>query len=526
MASGAPGVFGALVAVSVYTVFLSILGLRFKISEECLEYDTFLQRNTERLDITGRLSVNADKLCGYGGVALITWKSKAACKARSGATQRPDALGRILTICLLLSGDIHQCPGPAVLQTAKHQQSKPTISCSGCCPNCGKVVRANAKAVACDSCDVFVHIRCGNIAPKLYDRAVRNKSVIPLVCNQCCVREMCSADVLDDTVGLKVYDKDTVDGRDYDSLGLLNQKGLHFIHVNARSLLPKKDEIEHFASTSKAAVIAVSETWLDSSILDGEAGLTGYYIFRRDRNRHGGGVCLFIRSDITFNPRHDLQVDGLEAAWVELILPKTKPIIVGVCYRPPKQTDFYELLESVCCKSNVCLEKECIIMGDFNTDLLLPRSSLKESLSYLCKVSGLQQIISEPTRLSANSQSLLDLILVSDCGMISQSGVLDLAFSDHNVVFCTRKKMKFQPMNEHCSIKYRCTKQYTAEAFNQRLSVRDWSDVLEFYNKSRNRVRAAAAPGEALCSDQRPSSVLRQLTQPGAAVCRDSSGSK
>ena len=107
---------------------------------------------------------------------------------------------------------------------------------------------------------------------------------------------------------------------------------MHFIQVNARSLLPKLDEIGHLTATSKAAVIAVSETWLDSSILDGEVGLSGYYIYRHDRNRHRGGVCLFIRSDITFNPRHDLQVDGLESAWVEVILPKTKPIIVGVCY--------------------------------------------------------------------------------------------------------------------------------------------------------------------------------------------------
>ena len=61
------------------------------------------------------------------------------------------------------------------------------------------MVRANAKAVARDFCNVFLHIRCGNIVPKLYDQAVRNESDIPLVCNRCCVREMCSADVFDDT---------------------------------------------------------------------------------------------------------------------------------------------------------------------------------------------------------------------------------------------------------------------------------------------------------------------------------------
>ena len=64
--------------------------------------------------------------------------------------------------------------------------------------------------------------------------------------------------------------------------------------------------------------------------------------------------------------------------------------------------------------------------------------------------------------------------------MICQSGVLYVAFSDHNIVFCTRKRrVKSKPINEHCAIKYRCTKQYSAEVFNQRLSEKDWLDVFE-----------------------------------------------
>ena len=111
---------------------------------------------------------------------------------------------------------------------------------------------------------------------------------------------MCSADVFDDSNQVRTHDVDSMNGRDYDSLCLLRWKGMHFIHVNAMSLLPKLDEIGHLATTSKAAVIAVSETWLDNiqysifTIQDGEVGLTGYYIHRRDCNRHGGGVCLLI----------------------------------------------------------------------------------------------------------------------------------------------------------------------------------------------------------------------------------------
>lgn len=85
-----------------------------------------------------------------------------------------------------------------------------------------------------------------------------------------------------------------------------------------------------------------------------EVKLSGYSI---NCSRNGGVVCMFIRSDILFNPPCRGQ---MEVAWVELLLPLTKPIIVAVCYRPPKQTDFYEL-ENVCSKSNICMEKECIL---------------------------------------------------------------------------------------------------------------------------------------------------------------------
>ena len=53
-----------------------------------------------------------------------------------------------------------------------------------------------------------------------------------------------------------------------------------------------------------------------------------------DRERSGGGVCMYIRSDLAFNPRPELSTDQLETLWIEIILPKTKPVLVCVCYRP------------------------------------------------------------------------------------------------------------------------------------------------------------------------------------------------
>lgn len=94
----------------------------------------------------------------------------------------------------------------------------------------------------------------------MYDRAVRTKSDIPLACNSCCLKEMCHTGVFEDTNELRGCYEESKFGSDCDPVGLLNQKGLYFIHVSAMSLLPKLDELELLMSSCKTAAIAVSET--------------------------------------------------------------------------------------------------------------------------------------------------------------------------------------------------------------------------------------------------------------------------
>ena len=84
------------------------------------------------------------------------------------------------------------------------------------------------------------------------------------------------------------------------------QKGLHMLHLNARSLLDKITELRDIATQTRAAIIGVSEIWLDGTVTNSEIELEGYNIIRRDRDRHGGGVCTFIRNDIAFSERTDL----------------------------------------------------------------------------------------------------------------------------------------------------------------------------------------------------------------------------
>ena len=51
-------------------------------------------------------------------------------------------------------------------------------------------------------------------------------------------------------------------------------------------------------------------------------------------------------------------------------MPKSKPILVGVLYRPPDKPDFIEHLNNSLTESNISNTQECYLVGDFNVNLL------------------------------------------------------------------------------------------------------------------------------------------------------------
>ena len=78
---------------------------------------------------------------------------------------------------------------------------------------------------------------------------------------------------------------------------VFKSKGLHLIHLNINSLLPKTDELRYIANARNSAVIGISESKLDESVLQSEIQINNYDLLRRDRNRNGG-VLLAITEKI------------------------------------------------------------------------------------------------------------------------------------------------------------------------------------------------------------------------------------
>ena len=80
-------------------------------------------------------------------------------------------------------------------------------------------------------------------------------------------------------------------------------RGFKMAYLNIASLTKHIDELRVFMADKLLDILDINEKRLhsigpDSSILDHEIHIHGYEIFRCDRNRSGGGCCLYVRSSM------------------------------------------------------------------------------------------------------------------------------------------------------------------------------------------------------------------------------------
>ena len=81
-----------------------------------------------------------------------------------------------------------------------------------------------------------------------------------------------------------------------------------------------------------------------------------------------------------------------------------------------------------------------------------------------CSMYCLSQLIDCPTRITSNTSTLIDHILINTQENISQSGVIDTAISDHSLINCTRKIPKAK-YNRHKEITFRSLKNYSPDVY-------------------------------------------------------------
>ena len=156
------------------------------------------------------------------------------------------------------------------------------------------------------------------------------------------------------------------------------------------------------------------------------------------------------------------------------------------------------------------MENDLFILGDTNINILdngeniLDRykdmrkrksnfGAIPKKYAQICSTVGLKQLIKHPTRITCHTSTLIDHIITTCEEKVTQSGVINTALSDHQLIFCTRKIKRVKASN-HKQISFRSLKNYSMENFEQKLkniafpNYKKFSDVNSAYSDLVNKI--------------------------------------
>ena len=206
-----------------------------------------------------------------------------------------------------------------------------------------------------------------------------------------------------------------------------------------------------------------------------------FSLHKKDGNRFGGGLLLYIRSDIPHRRRCDLEPNcqishGIEIMVIEGRLYKMEKWHLVIIHKPPKVTkNYFENTLTEICQS---LEKESphwFIMGDTNFDV-----SHEKSLSDLCVVYDLSNLVDGPTCFKGDTPSSIDVLLSTEPKRCKNSLNSSCSISDFHNLTCVATKLH-KPHIEPKTIYYRSYRNFDDNIFlNDVQKIPFWiSDAFE-----------------------------------------------
>ena len=347
------------------------------------------------------------------------------------------------------------------------------------CVCCKKAVKSNQRGIVCTKCKTWVHITCVNISRALYEND--DEHFLDWQCPVCILQQLPFYDVdfhTETSTNMSTLNEICVDRNQSptdNEYKFPSKSGAKLAHLNIRSINNKKDEVHAFLKEFPYDILSLSETWLDEKTQSSAFNIENYAFERKDRKSHGGGVACYIREDIKYMRRYDLESETLECMWLELKQRRGPAFFLGVYYRKPDSgidhlNDLEENFENV-----LALSTNVIVMGDFNVNMLT-QNNFTVKVNEMCNLLQFNQVIKEPTRVTPHSRTLIDLILVSNTMGDLDSGIHSVGLSDHSLIYVILKieRMKNRPK----ITSFRSFRRFNEESFRKELSESDWDEIV------------------------------------------------
>ena len=248
-------------------------------------------------------------------------------------------------------------------------------------------------------------------------------------------------------------------------------------HINANSITGHKFcEIRHWLRSGFFDILVISETKSDQTFANSQFMTDGFRFLRIDRNIHGGGLMLYIWSDIPFKFNRSISTEqrekyGTECIACEVKVGRSWMTTVGI-YRPPSlkkprwEFEMNNLFEMFTFRGN-----DVLFLGDFNCDMIHPDKAPKDGrcLMDLLDVYHLKNLVTQSTRVTKSPETLFDLILTNKKRRALQTGVVDTQISDHSLVYTIMRVTL--PRLSSRKIAFRSFKKFDRDKFVEDFSV-------------------------------------------------------
>ena len=231
----------------------------------------------------------------------------------------------------------------------------------------------------------------------------------------------------------------------------INVNNFNIVHYNINSITAdnRLDQLSDICNTLNLAVLVITESKLDETIPTNLITLPGYHEpVRRDRNRNGGGVLIYIAEYLVFQQISNLQSALYEHIWVDVKY-KNVTFSINALYRPPNETaeshtQFLQTCSSILNNLNNHTSTYKIITSDLNFGNcyckypILNHKPLDAFAPDIFTSYGFTQLIDIPTRITEDTISLIDLFFADNVNDIVCHGTLH-RIADHDGVIASYK---------------------------------------------------------------------------------------
>ena len=242
-------------------------------------------------------------------------------------------------------------------------------------------------------------------------------------------------------------------------------------------------------------ILVGGETKLDDTFPVNQFALNGFSKpYRKDRNRHGGGVMIFVRDDIpSKSVNNHTFPDDIEAILVQINLKKYKFLLLGG-YHPPSQSENY-FFNSISMALDMYRDthKNLLLTSDFNADEEM------STFGGFLEDSNLKNIVKDKTCFkNALNPSCIDLFLTNTPHCFQNTCTINTGLSDFHRMIPTIHKTTFRKAKP-IVIQYRCYKNELEFKLSKSIDCKTYQDLyMEVLNRhaplKKKTVRANQVP--------------------------------